>query len=187
MAKVKSSAVSFRTQYDVHPRVSKVSGEKMRKLYTSHVTDDGVIELIESGQEDLYAAIQSHRDSCDINVILARYANGDAMALSKVQGVYGDFTDMPDTYAELLNTVIKGENFFYSLPKEVREKFDHSFEKFLVSMDDHKNFIEIMDSAYKDLHPDAGDNQFSGTSSLVTDSNTAGAAGVSSGGVSNDA
>lgn len=131
----------FRTMFEPSKRVSKVVGDGMRKLYTSHIADDGTVELMESGQEDLYASIQSHKDSCDIHILLARYANGDEMALSKVQGVYGDFTQMPKTYAELLNTVIAGENLFNSLPKEVREKFDHSLEKFMIAMDDMPSFL----------------------------------------------
>lgn len=131
----------FRTMFEPSERVSKNVGNGMRKLYSSRIADDGTVELIESGQEDLYAAIQSHKDSCDIHILLARYANGDEMALSKVQGVYGDFTQMPKTYAELLNTVIAGENLFNSLPKEVREKFDHSLEKFMIAMDDMPSFL----------------------------------------------
>lgn len=132
----------FESQFAKHDRISKNVGDGMRDLYTSRIDDDGNVELIKSGQEDLYAAIQSHKDSCDIHILLARYANGDEMALSKVQGVYGDFTQMPKTYAELLNTVIAGENLFNSLPKEVREKFDHSLEKFMIAMDDMPSFLQ---------------------------------------------
>lgn len=138
----------FATQFQPHRRVYQVPGSGERTLYTSRVADDGTIELIESGKDNLYASIQSHKDSCDIHVLLARYQNGDSDALSRVQGAYGDFTQMPSTYAELLNAVIAGENMFNSLPVEVRAKFDHSLEKFMVAMDDMPDFLERL--GYKD-------------------------------------
>lgn len=132
----------FATQFKPHERVRQAVGSGDRILYTSQLREDGEIELIPSGKEDLYASIQSHKDSCDIHVLLARYRNGDVDALSRVQGAYGDFTEMPGTYAELLNALIAGENYFNSLPVEVKEKFGHSFEKFMVSMDDMPGFLQ---------------------------------------------
>lgn len=131
----------FDTPFMSHARVYQEPGSGLRTLYTSRLDDDGNVELVEAGHDNLYASIQSHKDSCDIHVLLARYANGDVDALSKVQGSYGDFTQMPTTYAELLNSVIQGENYFNSLPVEIREKFEHSFEKFMVSMDDMPAFL----------------------------------------------
>lgn len=134
----------FMQQFQPHERVIQAPGSGQRQLYTSELQDNGEITLIPSGVDDLYASIQSHKDSCDIHVLLARYQNGDVEALSQRQGVYGDFTEMPKTYMELLNTVIAGRSYFDSLPVETREKFDHSFEKFMMSMDNMEQFAKIM-------------------------------------------
>lgn len=134
----------FVHQFQPHERVIQVCGSGDHQLYTSELQDNGEITLIPSGVEDLYASIQSHKDSCDIHVLLARYQNGDVEALSQRQGVYGDFTEMPKTYMELLNTVISGRSYFDSLPVETREKFDHSFEKFMMSMDNMEQFAKLM-------------------------------------------
>lgn len=142
----------FRDLYDQRERVIEYPGSSVRVLYTSKVAEDGNIELIPSGTENLYDFIQSHKDSVDIHVILNRFANGDTNALSRVQGSYGDFTDMPTTYAELLNTMIAGENYFNSLPVETRAEFDHSFEKFMVSMDNMPEFIKKL--GYEVKSPD---------------------------------
>lgn len=131
----------FRTQYQARPRVPKVPGSGVHTLYSSRIAEDGTVELIPSGTEDIYASIQSHKDSVDIHMILARYNNGDETAFARVQGVYGDFTAMPTTFAQLLNTVIQGQDYFNSLPVEVRAKFDHSFEKFMASMDNMPEFM----------------------------------------------
>lgn len=132
----------FNSQFDSRDRQIQNSGSGDRVLYSSKLLEDGSVDLVPSGKEDFYASIQSHRDSVDIHVLLARYRNGDVDALSRVQGAYGDFSQMPGTYAELLNALIAGENYFNSLPVEVRQKFDHSFEKFMVSMDDMPGFLE---------------------------------------------
>lgn len=137
-----ASSVPFRTQFS--PRVFPIyknPGSSVHTLYSSRITDTGEVELIPSGTEDIYAAIQSHKDSCDIGLMLSRFANGDPTALSRVQGTYGDFTSMPSTYADMLNAVIAGEDYFNSLPVDVRAKFDHSLEKFIVAMDDMPDFL----------------------------------------------
>lgn len=145
-------AVFFRTQFDQREPVFQNPGEPEKVLYTPQLRDDGNIDLVPSGKEDLYQAIQSHKDSCDIHVLLARYQNGDVDALSRAQGAYGDFTQMPTTYAELLNAMIAGEAYFNGLPVETRAKFDHSFEKFMLSMDDMPKWLEMMG-----IKPDVAD------------------------------
>lgn len=134
----------FRTMYDGRQRVIQTPGVREKVLYSSEVQVDGTIKLVESGKEDLYAYIQSHRDSVDINVLVARYQSGDVSALSRVQGSFGDFTEFPKTYSELLNAMIAGEQFFQSLPVDVRARFDHDFNKFLVGMDDMPSWLSKM-------------------------------------------
>lgn len=137
----------FLTQYNSRHstgRFRQNPGNSEHILYSPKLDDDGNIQLVEAGKEDIYAAIQSHKDSVDIHVLLARYRNGELDVLTKVQGAYGDFTEMPKTYAEVLNAMIAGENLFNSLPVETREKFDHSFEKFMLSMDNFSEFAEKM-------------------------------------------
>lgn len=131
----------FNTPFDAHPRVFQEVGSGEKVLYTARLDEDGNIQLIESGKEDLYASIQSHKDSCDIHVLLQRYADGDVDALTRVQGSFGDFTSMPSSYAELLNALIAGETYFNSLDVETRAKFDHSFEKFMITMDNMPEFM----------------------------------------------
>lgn len=127
--------LKVRTQFDDRARVSTNPGQRDKILYTPKFDSNGVMELIEAGREDLYASIQSHKDSCDINLILKRYACGDVSALQKRQGMFGDFTDAPSSYAEALNSMIVAEQYFNSLPLETRAQFDHNFHRFLLSLD----------------------------------------------------
>lgn len=123
----------FRTQFD-RERVRSNIGSSEKVLYRAQVDKHGTVELIEAGKENLYEFIQSHRDGVDIHVLLQRFQNGDVSVFSRVQGTYGDFTQVPKTYADMLNIVIAGEQYFNALPVEERAKFGHSFEKFIASM-----------------------------------------------------
>lgn len=134
----------FDTQYDKRPRVYSCPGCRMKDTYTAKVDSNGVLDLQKTGQESLYDYIQSFKDSCDINTIVKRFAAGDVDVLSKKQGTYGDFTNLPSTYAEMLNIVIAGENMFNDLPVEIRAKFHHSFREWMASMDDWPEFAEKM-------------------------------------------
>lgn len=120
-----------KTQYSPHDRVFKESGCREHILYSSRYDENGVLELVEKGRENIYDYIQSFKDSVDIHVLLTRYANGDVSALARVQGAYGDFTGLPTTYADLLNKVNDGKAFFEHLPVSIREKFGHDFGQWM--------------------------------------------------------
>lgn len=123
----------FETRYRPQRHFYCDHGDPVKVLYSPEFDKHGVMTLKESGRENLYDYIQSHRDSVDIHKILQRFEEGDAAALSKVQGQFGDFSQFPKTYAEMLNQVIEGENAFNNLPLDIREKFGHSFQQWLVT------------------------------------------------------
>ncbi len=121
-----------------------VSGEKskpgsgMKDTYKMHVDENGKRELKKSGEYNLYADIQSYKDSVSIDYILSRFINGDETALSRVQGIYGDFTQMPKTMAELQQRVIDAEHLFDSLPLDIRAQYNHSASEFFAQLDSDK-------------------------------------------------
>lgn len=126
---------NFRTQYDKQVPIYEHTGSPVKTLYAPVFSQEGVMDLKEIGKHDLYQEIQSHRDSVDIHVLLSMYNNGDPGALSRIQGAYGDFTKMPTTFAEALNTMIAAEQYFNGLPVDVRAKFGHDFHQFIATMD----------------------------------------------------
>lgn len=121
----------FDTQYTPHNRFVANSGSPVKVLYGGKYDANGRVILEKKGEENLYDYIQSFRDSVDLNVILARFSNGDVEALNKAQGFYADVTDFPKTMADALNRINECEEMFKSLPLDVRQKFDCSFEQFL--------------------------------------------------------
>lgn len=126
----------WKTQYENNGRIRSNYGERDHKLYGAVFDEVGRVQLEEKGSESLYDYIQSFADSVDIHVILKRFANGESDVLSKVQGFYGDFTQLPTDYAQLLNTVQAGEEMFNSMPVDVRAKFGHSFNEFMTALCD---------------------------------------------------
>lgn len=135
--------MKFNTQYDSHARVHCNPGNPVKDVYSAYYDSDGVLQFEVSGQEDLYGFIQSHAESCDIHVILERFAAGETDVLSKAQGFYMDSSDMPKTYMEVLNSVLAGESAFASLPAEIKQKFGNSFSTWLASFES-PDFAEKM-------------------------------------------
>lgn len=120
----------FRTQYD-RQRIFTVPGDSTRILYELRYDDDGSEYLEEVGKEDIYEQIQSHMLSVDINYLLSRYAQGDPDILERRQAVYGDFSQMPKTYAEMLNRLVSAENAFDQLPIDIKNQFNNSMSEWL--------------------------------------------------------
>lgn len=125
----------FRTQFDPAPDIAQNPGSPVKVLYAPKYDQNGIWHLEEIGKHDLYGEIQSHAASVDIHVLLAMYQNGDIGALARVQGAYGDFTQMPTTFAEALNTLLAAEQYFDGLPKDVRAGFNNDFHQFIATMD----------------------------------------------------
>lgn len=105
-------------------------GDSVHILYAPKVDKDGNIELVEAGKEDIREKINSYAESCDISLILARVAQGDLSGLQVNPGMYGDFTEMPGTYAEFLQLEIDSNNLFMKLPLDVRAQFGYDPQKF---------------------------------------------------------
>lgn len=151
--------LEFKTFYGVLEQPERYfsnSGDRIVPVYTPNISPDGHIDLIQSGEHNLYAEIQSHKDSVDINVILERFVAGDLDALNRRPALYLDVSEMPKTYAEMYQKVIDAEQYFKSLPLEVREAFDQSPEKFFVTMGSPE-FNEIMSRFVPSAQKEAGD------------------------------
>lgn len=144
----------FRNKYVNKERFVTSSGSPEEVTFKLKVDKNGHRFLEPDGKINLYEKIQSFRDSCDINVLLTRFANGDVTALSKAQGIYGDFTHVPTSVQELQQRVVDAERLFYQLPVDIRDKFNHSPSQFYAQIGTD-SFNEILgisaESAVSDL------------------------------------
>ena len=118
-------------------------GSPIHDIYSPVVEKDGTISLIKSGEENTDDIIQSYLESTDISIIMENVKNGDLSGLNVARGMYGDFTNMPKTYAELLQLQIDAKNTFDKLPNDVRMKFDNDVNVFLASAGDKEWFEKL--------------------------------------------
>ena len=109
-------------------------GDLFHDVYTSFYKPDGTLGLKVSDRVDIKKEINSHREETDMSFILSRLMAGDDSVLNPRPPMYGDFTQLPSSYAEMLNMVIDGERYFDSLPLETRNKFDNDRGKWFASI-----------------------------------------------------
>lgn len=106
------------------------SGERYHEQFVGKLDKEtGDIKLVSVGKVDVYAEIQSHQGEADINNLIARAEAGDLSAFSSA--VFGDFTNLPGSYAEALNVVIEAEREFNHLPQEIKDQFDNDWHKYI--------------------------------------------------------
>lgn len=120
-------------------------GETEHIIFAPSFAADGTIVLSPSDVVDIKKEINSYRDQTDMAYILSRLMAGDDSVLTTKTPMYGDFTQFPRTYAEMLQLVQSGEDAFNSLPPDIRLKFDNDRCKWFASIgtDDWYNSMGI--------------------------------------------
>lgn len=106
-------------------------GDRYRPIYTSEIMDDGTIELVQTGVEDLQEIYNSQRDTCEVSVLVQKFMAGDESALQRGNPVFLDLLGAPKSLMEAYQLQHRAQQAFANLPVSVREKFDQDFGKFL--------------------------------------------------------
>lgn len=100
--------------------------------------------------------MQSFRDECDINNIIARYETTgflvDPMIAARRTPSFGDFSKLPD-YMEAQNIIAVGSEIFAALPARIREMFNNNPA-------DYCNFVSNPDNLDKALELDLVDEVY---------------------------
>lgn len=87
---------------------------------------------------------QQFKDECDINNIMKKYSDtGVFTHLTSKSGAYGDFTEIPD-YQGSLDTVLRAQDAFSSLPADVRYRFGNDPGSLISFLADDKNYEEAL-------------------------------------------
>lgn len=110
------------------------SGDLFHDVLSPSFRADGTIELKVTDRVDIKKEINSHRDETDMAYILSRLMVGDDSVLNPRPPMYGDFTQLPTSYSDMLNMVLDGERYFDSLPLETRNKFDNDRGKWFATI-----------------------------------------------------
>jgi len=133
----------LQVRYGDRKRVFSDPGSPIKDEYEPVFDKRGVWHLEKSGERNIFDEIQTHADSCDINIIMARYRNGETDVLTRVQGVYADVTQIPTDYAGVMNMKLQAEKLFYGLSAEVREKYGNSVEQFMSALGTKEGLEDI--------------------------------------------
>lgn len=128
--------MEFRTQYDKRPRYYCESGSPERPVLAGEYNKERQLVVVEKGKENLYEYINSFADSVNINVLLARFANGDKEALLQRAGAYIDISALPTNINDFIKLSRDAENLFNTLPVEVKKEFNNNVVEFISTIGD---------------------------------------------------
>lgn len=92
--------------------------------------------------EDPSLAVQSERDECDINTIVYRFGLGHPLPQGVRTPTYGDFVGVSD-YQSALHAIMEADEAFYSMPAEVRKRFNNEPAAFVEFCSDPANLDEM--------------------------------------------
>lgn len=120
----------FYTAYDRGPRRETEAGRRMRNDYELQM-HKGKKVLVKIGEHNQWEEIQSYKEECLIENILARAAAGDLEVLNKSQGIYADISETPKNLIEAQRMMMKLRNHFRQLPQEIRDKFNNNPEEYI--------------------------------------------------------
>lgn len=130
---------TFRNSINAYKTKSTVvsnSGEKDRPNYKPMYKDNGAYELVQDGVIHSYEDIQAWKATCDMSTIIDRYIRtGDSNILNQRAGFYADVTDLPKNYVELSNMLQNADNFFNSLPAEIKKEYEFNPAIFFAKAD----------------------------------------------------
>jgi phage internal scaffolding protein len=87
-------------------------------------------------------AVQASRDECDINTIVARFGLTGSLPTNVAAPTYGDFTGVSD-YQSALAVISAADDSFYSMPAEIRSRFNNNPAKFVDFCSDVSNLEEM--------------------------------------------
>lgn len=112
------------------------AGESVRLTYLWERNEKGEKVLRLDQTIDQQAEIDSYLEETKIENIIRR-ASIDPNIAARIQPNIGggtqDFTEAPQTLAELQNIMIRAEQIWAEVPKEIKLKFDNDVDKFIAS------------------------------------------------------
>lgn len=112
------------------------AGESTRRTYLWERNEKGEKVLKLDQIIDQQAEIDSYLEETEIENIIRRASIDPNIAeriAPNLGGGIQDFTEAPHTLAELQNIMIRAEQIWDEVPKEIKYKFDNDVDKFVAS------------------------------------------------------
>lgn len=124
----------FNTLYDRENKANYPSscGRSVCPVYNYlPVDEEGRCKLVQVGEKNLQAEIDSWRESVEIHSLLERYFDGDVLALERRQAQFVDITGLPSDVHSWHDAAVTAETVFDSLSDDVRHFYGDSLQTFL--------------------------------------------------------
>lgn len=112
------------------------AGESVRRTYLWERNEEGERVLKLDQIIDQQAEIDSYLEETKIENIIRRASIDPNIAeriAPNLGGGIQDFTEAPHTLAELQNIMIRAEQIWDEVPKDIKLKFDNDVDKFIAS------------------------------------------------------
>ena len=112
------------------------AGETVRRTYLWEINEKGEKVLTLDQIIDQQAEIDSYLEETKLENIIRRVSIDPDIAARLVPDMGGgiqDVTEMPKNLAELQNIMLRAEQIWEEVPKEIKLKFDNDVDKFVPS------------------------------------------------------
>lgn len=124
--------MKFVKPFDDPPKRESNVGNQYEPIYMQRYDEDGRPYLEKVREENIVARIRSNKDVVDINKLIKRFEmTGDMSILQQRHGFYADIEELPTTVAGMYDLVKRGEQFFDTLPDEIRQLYNYSAAEFI--------------------------------------------------------
>ena len=102
------------------------AGTPLVKIYEP-VFDGRSTSLREIGTKNIQKEMDALAKYCDINYMLTQLSNGDTSCLTHNQPLYGDFSQLPNNPADVLNLINSAQSAFGQLPASERARYSNDW------------------------------------------------------------
>lgn len=112
------------------------AGENIRRTYLWEFNEKGEKVLTLDQVIDQQAEIESYLEETKLENIIRRASIDPDLAARLVPDMGGglqDATEMPENLMELQNIILRAEQIWDEIPKEIKLKFDNDVDKFVAS------------------------------------------------------
>lgn len=137
--------MKFRSAYSHNAARSTAVGSRYYNEGRVIFSPDGNMSLEVGKERDRFTEIQSYKDSCDVNMIIKRYENGDQTALLRSNsGVYCDVSSMPKNIHEAVKLSRSVESMYNSMGDDVKSFYPtlNEFTEAFSSQDKFNSFVK---------------------------------------------
>lgn len=120
---------AFFDQWNNRPPIVKTDFSMTEPVFVPDKLASGEWVLVQTGEHNVYNAIQSHADDTDLRQILQKcHATGDYSALHQRNVIFADLTGMPGDFTEAQNRALLARDRYNALDPDIKAAFKDFYD-----------------------------------------------------------